>query len=223
MGPVRRGQAAAFLRPGAAPDHEPGPPRQLYGRQAHAAAGAVDEHGLASLGPGPVEERAVGRGVGHADGGPLREGEPLGQGVNAGLLDERHLRVGAAGGEGGIDPASRGQPRAGARGLHEAGAVEARNEGQRRLEGVGPGADIGVGRVDPSGFDPDDGLSGAGDRLRDVPQLQDFRAAEALDLDGFHAMRRAGEPDRRKRPGALGCWGCGSPEEAGLCGGPSCG
>jgi hypothetical protein len=49
----------------------------------------------------------------------------------------------------------------------------------------GPGL-VGVGKVHAGGGDVVELLAGTGLRLRDVDDLEDFRAAEAGDLHGSH-------------------------------------
>src|SRR5439155_5064905 len=63
----------------------------------------------------------------------------------------------------------------------------------RKLDGAGilPGAHLPVGRIDARRVDVDDDFPGRGDRVRQLPVLEDLRAAEAAEEGGFHPR---GEP-----------------------------
>src|SRR5438876_1095460 len=63
----------------------------------------------------------------------------------------------------------------------------------RKLDAAGilPRAHLPVGRIDARRVDVDDDFPASGDRVRQVPVLEDLRAAEAAEERGFHPR---GEP-----------------------------
>ena len=73
--------------------------------------------------------------------------------------------------------------------LDFAGAVRARDVGERRLARVRAAADVRVDGIDAGRADTDDNLGWARFRIGHLLEVQDFRAAELSNDDGFHESR----------------------------------
>ena len=73
--------------------------------------------------------------------------------------------------------------------VDDAGAVAARRVGQRRLDRVGAGADVGLDRVHAGGVDPDPHLARSGPRIGHLGEGQDFGSAEGRHTNGRMADR----------------------------------
>src|SRR5262249_23264566 len=66
---------------------------------------------------------------------------------------------------------------------------------------------VGVGVVDPRTGDLDEQLAGRGHRIRQLPELENLRAAESGDLDGTHARSvLCPATGHRPDPAGFGYW-----------------
>ena len=75
--------------------------------------------------------------------------------------------------------------------MNHPGGLIARNEWE--IHFVEAGAKVDINEVDAAEFDFDDGVIGTRGGVGHVGQLQLSRAAELLDLNGFHDRSRAGD------------------------------
>ena len=71
-------------------------------------------------------------------------------------------------------------------GFDDAGGVRSRRVRQRRLDGIGAGAHIGVVGIDAGGVDFYQDLAGCGFGRWDFVEFQLFRAAELVDTNRLH-------------------------------------
>ena len=127
-------QPAARFRARRADDGEAGGARDLRGRNAHAAARAVDEHRLTGQRAGPLVQGAIGRGVGNVDRRALRKAEVCGQAMNLVWRAEREFRVGPRQRVRSINPVAWPHVlHALADTLDDSGGVHTRRPGQREL------------------------------------------------------------------------------------------
>jgi hypothetical protein len=60
--------------------------------------------------------------------------------------------------------------------------------GELDLGSILPRAHLPVGRIDAGGVDVDDDFPGGENRIRQVPVLEDVRAAEGAEEAGFHDL-----------------------------------
>ena len=187
--------------------------RELHGRDADAARGAVDENGFARLRVGSLKERAVRRAVRHAERGALTERRLRRQQMELRRRAERAFAVRPRAGDG-VARSRNVHAIAGAKILdvradrfHFARAVEAGRVRQRRLAAVIAGRDVDVDGIDARRTNANDEVTRAGFRIRHVFELQNFRSAERMDSYGFHdslARLKARAPITTERPTPLG-------------------
>jgi hypothetical protein len=133
----------------------------LYGGRAHAARRAQHQHGLALTQLPTVDQRMVGGGIGHDEGGRIDEAEAVGQ---RHAQCGRRQRVGAEAArarQAGHALAHGQVAHAFAHGLDHACILRARHEGQRRLHLVLVLHDQQIGEIQAGRLDFEQHLPGA--------------------------------------------------------------
>ncbi len=72
--------------------------------------------------------------------------------------------------------------------VHHARAINARRVRQRRFDGVGARAHVGIGGIDAGGADVNQDLPGSGRGLWCFLEELNFRPPKLMDADGFHGI-----------------------------------
>jgi hypothetical protein len=188
-GPLGEDQFAAALGACRADHGEAAGARELDRGDAHAAAGTVDEDGLARLAMGAVEERLVGGGVRHVHCRSLGEGRVGREGVQLAWVAEAELGVSAARRAAHVDAiADLHLCHTRTDNLDNAGCVRAWRVGQLGSPIVGVRAQIGVHRVDADGENAHEDLARPWLGRRHLLELEDRGAAILGYADGLHGQ-----------------------------------
>ena len=182
-------QFEALLRSGRPKHGHAHGARDLNTRDAHPAAGAVDQHGFAATSFG-AEVQCVERGaIRHPNASPLGVCNSRRKRMNLVLQCQREFRVCAGQRPRDIHAITRPHALdASANRFDDSRSIGAGGIRQRRLDCISAVTHVGVVRVHADGVDADQDLPGGGTRSWNFFEIQNFGTAEFSNHDSFHCV-----------------------------------